>query len=837
MTFKHLFWTIALGLLGVVSPLQASNKKKKNDKDLKIEQVQPKGSFRSTVNGYIHKPGMIDVYSKEGNYLFGIPRKLIGKDLLLTSRVSTISDNSGTVAGEMPHAPVLIEFSTQGDKLFIHKKSAKNICDPESSLKASFERNFVAPAWKSYKIKASNDSVLLVDMNNLFASDVKELSPFTTGSIKGAMSGSLVGDLSFVTGVKSFPQNLQVKSQLGYTVKGNPFMVTMTRNIILLPEIPMRPRYADPRIGYFDERKEFFSDKNDGVVPMAYIKRWNLQPKDAEAYARGEVVEVLKPIVFYIDTAIPAKWRPYIKEGVLAWNKAFEKIGYKNVIQVKDYPQDDPTFDPDDIRYNCYRMITTNVENSVGPSCSDPRTGEIIQADVLFYFNSVRLLHNWRFVQTAAVDPRTHKKVFDDELTGSSLRYVATHEIGHTLGLLHNFRASSTIPVDSLRSASFTQKYGTTPSIMDYARYNYIAQPEDKGVNLLPPPLGVYDEYAISWGYKPILSAITPEDELPTLNQWIREKEDNPMYLYGPQYFFGSVDPSCQSEDLGDDAVKAGEYGIKNLKYIMKHLPEWCVEEGKDYKRLETAYHEISEQLQRYMYHAVMYIGSIYMDETVSGDGRKSYYFIDRKTQERALQFVLKQIYDLPNWMSAKEVTDNIGLGLSVSGLQAKFLKSLFATPIATALAQFEQHEPARAYTYQAYMNDIYQTVWKKSLIGAAPNIYERQLQFVYMSSLIRALSSKGEKRLSPSERIGLTSVPCCDFAIGTQPEPYADAHHLFDFNSMEDMRMVKNPVLQAQAIKLKNLLNRLRQSTSNKVLRAHYEALYKDIKTALGDK
>ncbi|MDY5813630.1 MAG: DUF5117 domain-containing protein, partial [Bacteroides sp.] len=324
----------------------AQNKKsKKNRKE--VVQTQPTQEpepptvteYRKGVKGMRKHPGLINVFENGSNFLFEIPQDLLGKDLLLTSRVATTSNNTATVAGEMPHSPVLITFSVRGDRFYVHKKVYRSVCDSESSLKASFDRNFTNPIWKSYKIKGmSPQGDFLVEMAPLFTSDVKELDPFKKGDTRSSLTGSPVHDLCSILESKSFPKNLQVRSQMGYNTSGEPLTVTMLRNIILLPEKPMRPRLADPRIGYFDERKEYFTDKLDGVTRLAYIKRWNIQPKDSAAYARGETVEPLKPIVFYVDTAIPAKWRPYIKAGILDWNKAFEKIGFKNVMVAKDYP-------------------------------------------------------------------------------------------------------------------------------------------------------------------------------------------------------------------------------------------------------------------------------------------------------------------------------------------------------------------------------------------------------------------------------------------------------------------------------------------------------------------
>ncbi len=513
----------------------------------------------------------------------------------------------------------------------------------------------------------------------------------------------------------------------------------------------MKRRYFDQRVGWFSRGQTDYGLDAQKSKTVRYLDRWRLEVKDEdiEKFNRGELVEPKKPIVYYIDRATPKKWVPYLKQGIEDWQVAFEAAGFKNAILAKDPPtlEEDPDWSPEDVRYSVVRYLASPIPNANGPHVSDPRSGEILESDINWYHNVMTLLRNWFFVQTAAINPEARGVEFKDEIMGRLIRFVSAHEVGHTIGLPHNMGSSVAFPVDSLRSASFTKKYGTAPSIMDYARFNYIAQPGDGDVSLMPD-IGVYDKYAIRWGYRPIPSAETATDEKETLDQWILAHQDDPMYRFGSQQFGNPIDPSSQTEDLGDNAIKASAYGIANLKRIVPNLIEWTAEDGKDYDDLQDLYNQVLSQYNRYMGHVAANIGGVYEYYKTYEQEGAVYTHVDKKHQRACMQFLQEQLFTTPTWMLDNDIFNKIefaGVLDRMRRTQTGTLNRLLSFDRLARISENEALNGSDAYAMIEMMAALRKGIWSELYSNTAIGIYRRNLQRAYIDRLAYLMTESQE--------------------------------------------------------------------------------------------
>ena len=677
--------------------------------------------------------GLFIVHKVEDKYYFELPNSVMDRDILMVNRIAKAATASARPAGYFfgyggdEIGEIVFQFSKgPNNKLFMKQISFlhRSMDSSANGMYRAVRNSNVQPIIASFDIKAlsADSSAVVVDFTDLIGSD-NQILFFNDLFREVYKPGAFQSDKSYIEGVRSYPENVEIKTLKTYGAGAGEMEQVKTyelnSSIVLLPSQPMQPRYYDDRVGYFAEGYIDYDANPQRVEVTFMINRWRLEPKeeDMERYKRGELVEPKKPIVFYIDPATPKRWVPYLIQGVNDWQKAFEQAGFKNAIYAREAPTDDSTWSMEDVRNSVIVYKATFIANAYGPNVHDPRTGEIMESKVGWFHNVMNLLHDWYMIQAAPNDPRARKMQFDDELMGQLIRFVSSHEIGHTLGLLHNFGASSTIPVDSLRSKRYVEANGHTPSIMDYARFNYVAQPEDNiSERGIFPRIGVYDEWAIEWGYRWLPQLKNKEDERAYMNKWIEERVGKDKRLwYGSQL---SPDPRCQSEDVGAEPWKAGVYGIKNLKRVMNNLEAWTVEPGKDYSGLTNIKQGIISQYNRYITHAANYIGgSYYVPQRAGANGEikgRVFDFPSRQKQRAAFQFLNDELFHTTDWLAG---ASNIGIsGTGPSALwfkQQRVLKYYFSNSVLGFMYLYgEKYSSEEPYKVSELLDDFTTSFW-----------------------------------------------------------------------------------------------------------------------------
>lgn len=732
-----------------------------SDKDAK--KVGPKAYKEVITDKAISDKGVIDVHKIDDKYFFELPDNILNKEFLMVTRLtkSAAGMRSGTTgfAGDQIGQKVIRFEKGPKDKILLRSVSYVDYAaDSTSQMYQSVVRNNVQEIMMSFDIKTygKDKKTSVIEVTDVLNND-NEIVSFATQAKDSFKVGAFQKNMSFVNYVKSFPTNVEINTTKTFAkttgrtsapvpgaiipkVSGN-YTVEINSSFVLLPENKMQARYFDPRVGYFTVGYTDFDKDPQGVKRVNLVKRWRLEPKaqDLDMYKKGELVEPTKPIVFYIDPATPKKWIPYLIQGVNDWQKTFEKAGFKNAIFAKlPDPKVDADWSLDDARFSAIVYKPSDVPNASGPSISDPRTGEILESHINWYHNVMQLLRNWYFVQASPNDPNARKMEFDDKLMGELIRFVSSHEVGHTLGLRHNFISSATVPVEKLRDKKWLEQNGHTPSIMDYARFNYVAQPEDNvGEKGIFPRIGDYDHWAIEWGYRRFYDYKTPEAEKQYLNNWVITKTKNPRLLFGTESDF--FDPRLQSEAIGDNAMVASEYGIKNLKKIINNLEKWTATPNEDYQNLGMMYDQVTGQYKRYLGHVSKYIGGRYVTPKTAEQSGVIYEAVSKKDQKEALDFLDRNVFQTPNWLLSQSIYDKTGKTpiRTVEELQNLVLNRILNPMVLQNMYQLQALDNS-GYSVIDYLADLETTIFKKS-----DDIYTRNLQRNYVATLSKLIDNK----------------------------------------------------------------------------------------------
>lgn len=692
------------------------------------------------------KAGLFTTHKVDDKWYFEIPNAMLDREMLVVTRLSKVP--SGVKVGNQQYGGEQLneqvwQWERRDKKVFIRVPSYAVRADKDSDMYESVKNSNLSSILASFDIKAYNKDTtgIIIDVTDFYNGDIMAIGA-TDALRKAYKVTTFDATRSYLDTIKTFPINMEVITAKTYRAAESPIdnsigAITFEFNtsMLLLPETPVKARIMDARVGYFGQRQTDYGTDAQKAERTSYIHRWNLVPKDTIAYQRGELVEPIKPIVIYIDPATPKKWVPYLIKGINDWQVAFEAAGFKNAIIGKEAPtpQQDPEFSVDDSRYSVVRYFASDIANAYGPHVSDPRTGQILETHIGWYHNVMNLLRNWFFVQTAAINPEARKAKFSDHQMGELIRFVSSHEVGHTLGLPHNFGSSYAYPVDSLRSKSFTDKYATAPSIMDYARFNYVAQPGD-GVVRMFPGIGEYDKWAVKWGYTWFPGGLTAEQEKEKLDVWTKEKAGNPLYFYGRQG--NPYDPRDQSEDLGDNAMKASTYGIANLKRILPNVEKWTYEKGKDFGNLSEIYGEVVNQFNRYMGHVTFNIGGLSENFKSYDQAGAVYEYVSKAKQKEAIAFLNQQLFTSPLWLLNNEQLnkfDNGAMITKIKGVQTGTVNNILtASRLLRMLDNEAKNGTASAYTMPELFNDMRGTIFA----AARPDAFKRNLQRGYVERL-----------------------------------------------------------------------------------------------------